>query len=127
MNDDSFEERFSVRLSRLNVLALIGFFIFLCFFSALFLIAYTPLNEYVPGKSTIEVQKELLQLSKKSDSIENVLLNRSIYFSAINSIFSGEELIIPVEGEDVASYKQEGEIIFESSKEDSLLYSDIKS
>ena len=121
MNDDSFEERFSVRLSRLNVLAFLGLFIFLCFFSALFLIAYTPLNEYVPGKSTIEVQKELIQLSKKSDSIENVLLNRSIYLEAINSVFSGEELIPPVEGEDMPSYKKEGEIIFENSKEDSLL------
>ena len=121
MNDDSFEERFSVRLSRLNVLAFLGLFIFLCFFSALFLIAYTPLNEYVPGKSTVEVQNELIQLSKKSDSIENVLLNRSIYLDAINGVFSGEELPIPVEKEDMPYYKHEEEILFEKSKEDSLL------
>ena len=120
MNDDSFEERFSIRLSRLNVLAFFWVFVFFCFFSALFLITYTPLNEYVPGKSTLEIQKNLIQLSKKSDSIENILLNRSVYLKNINNIIHGEELITPIEG-DNPFYKQEGEIIFKTSKEDSLL------
>ena len=111
MNDDSFEERFSVRLSRLNVLAFLGLFIFLCFFSALFLIAYTPLNEYVPGKSALEVQKNLIQLSAKSDSIENILLNRSVYLKNITAIIRGKELMDSV-GVDTSSYRQEEEIIF---------------
>ena len=120
MNDDSLEERLSIKLSRLNVLAFLGLFVFICFFSALFLIAYTPLNEYVPGKSTLEVQKNLIQLSAKSDSIENILLNRSVYLKNITAIIRGKELINSVEG-DTPSYKQEKEIVFKPSKEDSLL------
>ncbi len=120
MNNDSFEEIFSIKLSRLNVLACFGFFVFICFFSVLFLIAYTPLNEYVPGKSTLEIQKSLIQLSAKSDSIENILLGRSVYLKNINAIIRGEELINYVEG-DTSSYKLEEEIIFKPSKEDSLL------
>ena len=120
MNDDSLEERLSIKLSRLNVLAFLGLFVFVCFFSALFLIAYTPLNEYVPGKSTLEVQKNLIQLSTKSDSIENILLNRSVYLKNITDIIRGKELINSVEG-DTPSYKQEKEIVFKPSKEDSLL------
>ena len=120
MTDSSFEEKLSVKLSRLNVLAFAGIFVFACFFSTLLLIAYTPLSEYVPGKSSAEVQKRLIALSLKSDSLEDILLNRAIYLENINNIISGNELITPVENEE-ASAKQEGEILFEKSEEDSLL------
>ena len=120
MTDSSFEEKLSVKLSRLNVLAFAGMFVFACFFSTLLLIAYTPLSEYVPGKSSAEVQKRLIALSLKSDSLEEILLNRAIYLENINNIISGNELITPVENEE-SSTKQEGEILFEKSEEDSLL------
>ena len=119
MSDDSFEKKLSARLSLLNILGFSGAFVFLCFFCTLFLIAYTPLNKYVPGKSSVEVQKTLLELSLRSDSIENILLNRSIYLKNINTIIRGDELITPTES-NRPSYKQDSEIIFKASKEDSL-------
>jgi|TARA_B110000003_G_scaffold90497_1_gene92573 murein DD-endopeptidase MepM/ murein hydrolase activator NlpD len=120
MTDSSFEEKLSVKLSRLNVLAFIGIFVFACFFSTLLLIAYTPLSEYVPGKSSIEVQKNLVELSLKSDSLENILHNRAIYLENINNIINGNELVTPIESNKV-SEKNEDEIVFDKSKEDSLL------
>ena len=120
MTDSSFEEKLSVKLSRLNVLAFAGIIVFVCFFSTLILISYTPLSEYVPGKSSAEVQKGLIALSLKSDSLESILLKRAVYLENINNIISGNELINPIEGEDITP-KQEGEIVFEKSKEDSLL------
>jgi murein DD-endopeptidase MepM/ murein hydrolase activator NlpD len=120
MTDSSFEEKLSVKLSRLNVLAFIWIFVFACFFSTLLLIAYTPLSEYVPGKSSIEVQKNLVELSLKSDSLENILHNRAIYLENINNIINGNELVTPIENNKV-SEKNEDEIVFDKSKEDSLL------
>jgi len=120
MTDSSFEEKLSIKLSRLNILAFAGIFVFVCFFSTLLLIAYTPLSEYVPGKSSIEVQKNLIELSLKSDSLEDILLKRAIYLENIKNIISGNELITPIESNETSA-KQEGEIIFEISKEDSLL------
>ena len=73
ITDDSFEEKLSVKLNRLNIFAFAGIFVFICFFSALLLIAYTPLKEYVPGKSTTEVQKSLIELNIKTDSLERAL------------------------------------------------------
>lgn len=119
INDDSFEERLSLKLSRFNVLAFTGIFVFICFFGTLLLIAYTPLSEYVPGKSTIEVQKDLIKLSIKSDSLENILLNRAIYIDNINNIINGNELIVPSEGSIIEN--TDIEVSFEKSKEDSLL------
>ena len=119
MTDSSFEERLSVKLSRLNVLAFAGFFVFICFFSTLLLIAYTPLSEYVPGKSSNEVQKNLIELSLKSDSLEHVLFNRSVYLENINNIINGKDLITPKENN--IDLPNQEDIIFEKSKEDSLL------
>ncbi len=121
ITDNSFEEKLSIKISRLNVLAFLGMFIFICFFSTLFLIAYTPLKEYVPGKSTTEVQKQLIELSLKSDSVEKILQNSAIYLDNINHIIKGETLITPNEDKANAIKNDVAAISFEKSKEDSLL------
>ena len=119
ITDDSFEEKLSVKLNRLNIFAFAGFFVFICFFSALLLIAYTPLKEYVPGKSTTEVQKSLIELNVKTDSLERALNSKEIYLQNITNIINGDELITPENTEDILN--SEKEIFFEKSIEDSLL------
>lgn len=118
MTDSSFEEKLSVKLTRINVIAFIGTLVFLCFFSTMLLIAYTPLSEYVPGKSSIEVQKSLIELNIKSDSLEAILVNRSIYLENINKIINGEELVNPENYSEITNTQIP--ISFEKSKEDSL-------
>ena len=118
MKDSSFEEKLSVKLTRINVIAFVATLVFLCFFSTMLLIAYTPLNEYVPGKSSIEVQKSLIELNIKSDSLEAILVNRSIYLENINKIINGEELVTPENYAEITNTQIP--ISFEKSKEDSL-------
>jgi len=118
MTDSSFEEKLSVKLTRINVIAFVGILVFFCFFSTMLLIAYTPLSEYVPGKSSIEVQKGLIDLNIKSDSLEAILLNRSIYIENINKIINGEELVTPENSEEITNTQIP--ISFEKSEEDSL-------
>ena len=119
ISDDSFEEKLSIKLSRLNILALFGSFIFISFFAAILLITYTPLKEYIPGKSTTEVQKSLIELNIKSDSLEKALKSRGVYLQNINNIITGDELITAKKPEEIKSH--EAEISFEKSIEDSLL------
>ena len=119
MTDDSFEEKLSIKLSRLNIFAFSGFVVFTCFFVAVILITYTPLKEYIPGKSTSQAKKELIGLIIKSDSLEKTLHNREVYLQNINNIINGNELITPNMTETIQ--KTEGEISFEKSKEDSIL------
>ena len=118
MTDSSFEEKLSLKLSRLNVIAFVSTLVFFCFLSTLLLIAYTPLSEYVPGKSSIEVQKSLIELNIKSDSLEKILLNRSIYLENINKIINGEELIALENSNEITNTQIP--ISFEKSREDSL-------
>jgi murein DD-endopeptidase MepM/ murein hydrolase activator NlpD len=118
MKDSSFEEKLSVKLTRINVIAFVCTLVFLCFFSTMLLIAYTPLSEYVPGKSSIEVQKSLIELNIKSDSLEAILVSRSIYLENINKIINGEELVTPENYAEITNTQIP--ISFEKSKEDSL-------
>jgi len=118
MTDSSFEEKLSLKLSRLNVITFVGTMLFLCFLSTMLLIAYTPLSEYIPGKSSVEVQESLIELNIKSDSLEAILFSRSIYIENINKIINGEELITPENSEEIAN--NQTPISFVKSKEDSL-------
>ena len=72
------------------------------------------------GKSSSSVQKSLIELSLKSDSLEGLILNRAVYLENINNIISGNKLISPTRSNSSASEKKD-EIIFEKSKADSLL------
>ena len=119
MADDSFEEKLSIKLSKLNVLLFFVFFVFFCFFLMTLLITYTPLKELVPGKSTSQVKKELIALTIKSDSLKKTLHNRGVYLENINNIIAGKDLIEPQISDSFIKY--ENNISFERSKEDSLL------
>lgn len=125
MTDDSFEEKFSVKLSRLNIFAFGGFFLFFCFFTAIILITNTSLTEYVPGKANSEVQQELIALTVKSDSLVSVLDNQDLYLKNIRNIITGNELSTPKIIE--TTINPENEISFKKSIEDSFLRLNVKS
>ena len=116
---DSFEEKLSIKLNRLNILALFGAYIFVSFFAAILLIRCTPLKEYIPGKSKAEVQKSLIELNIKSDSLAKTLNGREVYLQNINNIISGNELVAAKKPKEIMNL--ETEISFEKSIEDSLL------
>jgi len=119
-SDNSFEEKFTLTLSFLTVFLFTGLFIFICFLFNLLLINYTPLNKYVAGKSSSEVQKQLSTLSLKCDSLEDVMLNREVYLKNINNIINGNKPTPPKEGAPFVIQK-ESELPFKKSKADSLL------
>ena len=48
-NDQTFEEVWFLRLSRLNVMAFFGGFSFFLITLVIVLIAFTPLREFIPG------------------------------------------------------------------------------
>ena len=121
MTDNSFEEKMVVRLSRLSVLSFLMIVAVACFFCTLLLIVYTPLNEYVPGKSSEEVQKNLIQLSLKSDSLQKALDNRGVYLQNIHNIISGKDLVVTPGNDTLNITAEDKKITFEKSIEDSLL------
>jgi murein DD-endopeptidase MepM/ murein hydrolase activator NlpD len=79
MNDSTFEEKFSLKLSRLNVFvvsALISIFLITL---TVFLIAFTSLREYIPGYGSEKEREIVYELLLKSDSIESDLNAIDVY------------------------------------------------
>jgi len=119
INDDSLKEKLSVKLSRLNIFAFLGGGVFISFFCTLFVITTTPLSEFVPGKAKKEVQKELIALSIKSDSLTQALNTQEVYLENLRNIIFGKKLTSPKTLEKPKNF--ENDISFKKSVEDSLL------
>jgi len=90
LNEDTFEERFSLKLSRLNVFVLGGIFSILLIITTILLIAFTPLKEYIPGYSSSALKRKAVSLTFEADSLKiklNILEN---YTKALKPILTGE-------------------------------------
>ncbi|WP_456463620.1 M23 family metallopeptidase [Lutibacter sp.] len=90
LNEDTFEEKISFKLTRLNVFILGGLFSVLLIVGTIFLIAFTPLREYIPGYSSIKLKKEATQLVYKVDSLEQVLKVNNVYIEKVRELLTGE-------------------------------------
>ena len=121
MNDSSLEEQISFRFSALDVITVLTIGCVLLFVFFLLLVGYTPLNEFVPGKASSSLHKELIAITLKTDSLEKKLLVNELYLKNITAIVNGEAPInISTENTLVLS-ASETELSFKKSKEDSLL------
>jgi len=61
MNDETFEEKYSLKLSQLNLFTALGLLSIVLIILTTFVIAFTPLREYIPG-----YEKKFVGLSRKS-------------------------------------------------------------
>ena len=86
LNEDTFEERFAIKLTRLNVFVIGALStIFLIAITTIF-IAFTPLREYIPGYSSTKLKKEATTLSYKTDSLQQVIALNAQYFVQKHSL-----------------------------------------
>ncbi len=90
LNEDTFEERFSFRLTRLNVFVVVGFSAIFLIIATTILIAFTPLREYIPGYSSAELKEDATNLAYKTDSLQKILKLNEQYLNSIKSALTGE-------------------------------------
>ncbi|WP_457610749.1 M23 family metallopeptidase [Lutibacter sp.] len=90
LNEDTFEEKISFKLTRLNVFILGGLFSILLIVGTIFLIAFTPLREYIPGYSSVKLKKEATQLIYRADSLEQILKVNNVYIEKVRELLTGE-------------------------------------
>jgi len=90
INEDTFEEKLTFKLTRLNVFIFSGLFSVFLVVGTIFLIAFTPLREYIPGYSSTKLKREATQLIYKVDSLEQVLEVNNVYINKIREVLTGE-------------------------------------
>ena len=91
MNDDSYEEVVTFKLSRLSVyIGLSSIFVLLTSLTVA-LIVFTPLKLYIPGYGSASATKELRQLKIRTDSLEQAMYYKDQYLLNIKRVLTGEE------------------------------------
>lgn len=90
LNEDTFQERFSLKLSRLNVFVFGGIFSILLIGLTTLLIAFTSLREYIPGYSSTSLKRKATKLTYETDSLKNRLAVLEKFTQAIRPVLTGE-------------------------------------
>lgn len=89
LNEDTFEERLSFKLTRLNVFVTLTLSVIILIAATTYIIAFTPLREYIPGYSSARLKQQATELAYKSDSIQQVLKINNQYLGSIKDVLSG--------------------------------------
>lgn len=90
LNEDTFEERLTFKLTRLNVFIFGGLFSILLIVGTIFFIAFTPVKEYIPGYSSSKLNKKATDLVYKSDSLQQIVDVNNIYINQIKELLIGK-------------------------------------
>lgn len=90
MNDDTYEEVVTFRLSRMSVyIALSTIFVVLVGLTVA-LIVFTPLKYYIPGYGSVKADREYRQLKYITDSLEKQVSYQSQYIDNIKRVLNGD-------------------------------------
>lgn len=123
LNDDTFEERFSFKLNRLNVFVFSTLLaVFLIGITTL-IIAFTPLREYIPGYSSTALKNKATNLAYTTDSLQQVVAMNEQYIASIRRVLSGDVSSVDFNRDSIieAAKIDLSEVNLHASKADSLL------
>lgn len=90
LNEDTFEERLSFKLTRLNVFVVVTLSAIFLIAGTTVLIAFTGLREYIPGYSSASLKREATELAYKTDSLQTELMLNNQYYESIRKVLTGD-------------------------------------
>ncbi len=91
MTENTFEERYSVHLTPMNLFIGISAGVVLFTLIVVSLIAFTPVREYIPGYANSKKFERLYKKQSETlDSMRNILKSNEIRFNSLKSIINGE-------------------------------------
>ena len=91
MNDDTYEEVVTFKLSRLSVYIMLCTIFVVLVGLTVALIFFTPLKYYVPGAGTdYRTDRELRQMKYRTDSLEKALKYQEQYRESLQKVLSGD-------------------------------------
>lgn len=123
LNEDTFEEKLNIRLTRLNVFIVSALLAIVVVFLTTTLIAFTPLREYIPGYTLPTLQGQAIRLDKKTDSLLQISLMNERYINSIKKALSGEAAFESINKDSIYdSVESEIDLVgLQTSNADSLL------
>jgi len=123
LNEDTFEERLSFKLTKLNVFVAVSLGVIVLIAGTTFLIAFTGLREYIPGYSSANLKKQATELAYKTDSLQTALMLNNQYYESIRKVLTGDLEPTILNRDSLVRSQQMDTSLFDlsSSRADSLL------
>jgi len=90
LNEDTFEEIFSLRLNLMNVFVGLTTVSIVMIALTTYIIAFTPLREYIPGYASTQLKRQATENAIKSDSLIKVLDQEKAYLASIKKVLTGD-------------------------------------
>src|SRR6195952_5901461 len=89
MNDDTYEEVVTFKLSRLSVYVVLSTIFVLLTGLTVALIVFTPLKLYIPGFGDVNNTRELRELKIRTDSLEQAVQYKDQYLQSLKGVLEG--------------------------------------
>ena len=89
MNDDTYEEVVTFKLSRLSVYVLLSTIFVVLTGLTVALIVFTPLKLYIPGYGDVNNTRELRELKIRTDSLEQAVKYKDQYLENLKGVLQG--------------------------------------
>ena len=93
MNDDTYEEIITFKLSRLSVYVWLSTTFVLLVGFTIILLMFTPLKYYIPGYGNNTTRAQLIYLKSRTDSLEQALQHKDVYLENLKKTLSGNMLV----------------------------------
>lgn len=121
LNDDTYEEKSSFKISRLNVFSIVFALMFIIVLITSGILFFSPIREYIPGYSSTSLQKQANLLSFKTDSLRQIVFLNDQYINSLKKVLTGDlETAVSVIDSGLSKDLEEAQII-KKNKEDSIL------
>lgn len=89
-NNETYEEKVHFKLSRMNFFSIIVFSGVLLIVLTAYIIAFTPLREYIPGYTDVTLNRRVYEMQHKTDSLELVYKQKEQYYNNLRRIMMGD-------------------------------------
>ena len=90
LDEETFQEVRSYRLSRLNVYTMLSMLLLLLTALILSIFFFTPARRLVPGFGEIEENSEFIQLKSEMDTLTSIVSNQQVYINSLRTLLSGK-------------------------------------
>ncbi len=88
VDDQTYEERISLRLSLLNLFIVMSSLTVLLVTLTVLLVVFTPLKEYIPGYGEGGARQQVVELVERADSLQEMVDAHNHYIENLNKILN---------------------------------------
>ena len=90
-NNDTYEEKANFKFTLLAFLNIVILSSVLLIVLVTYLIAFTPLREYIPGYTDVSLNRRVYEMERRADSMEMVFKQKDLYINNLKRIIMGDD------------------------------------